>query len=66
MGHMVALMNNNISSVTYVKKWGMVPLSFRLLVRQVQARTEPHLGKLVIRFVPGRKNVTANQLSHHS
>ena len=64
MGHRVALMSDNTTVVAYVnKQGGTVSSSLYLLVRQVLTWAESHSVVLVGRYVPGRRNVLADQLS---
>ena len=64
MGHRVALMSDNTTVVSYInKQGGTVSSSLCLLVRQVLTWAEFNSVSLVGRFVPGRRNVLADQLS---
>ena len=64
MGHRVALMSDNTTVVAYInKQGGTVSSSLYLLVRQVLTWTEVNSVSLIGRFVPGRKNILADQLS---
>ena len=64
MGHRVALMSDNTTVVAYInKQGGTVSSSLYLLVRQVLTWAEFNSVSLVGRFVPGRRNVLADQLS---
>ena len=64
MGHRVVLMSDNTTVVSYInKQGGTVSSSLYLLVRQVLTWAEFNSVSIVGRFVPGRRNVLADQLS---
>ena len=64
MGHRVVLMSDNTTVVSYInKQGGTVSSSLYLLVRQVLTWAESNSVSLVGRFVPGRRNILADQLS---
>ena len=64
MGHRVALMSDNTTVVAYInKQGGTVSSSLWLLTKQVLTWAELNSVSLVGRFVPGRRNVLADQLS---
>ena len=64
MGHRVALMSDNTTVVAYInKQGGTVSSSLYLLTKQILTWAELHSVSLVGRFVPGHRNVLADQLS---
>ena len=64
VGHSVGLMSDNTTVVAYVnKQGGTVSSSLYLLTRQVLLWAENHSVTLVARYIPGSKNVVADQLS---
>ena len=64
MGHGVALMSDNTTVVAYInKQGGTVSSPLYLLVRQVLTWAEMNSVSIVGRFVPGRRNILADQLS---
>ena len=64
MGHRVALMSDNTTVVAYInKQGGTVSSSLWLLTKQVLTWAELNSVSLVGRFVPGHRNVLADQLS---
>ena len=64
MGHTMGLMSNNTTIVAYVnKQGGTISSSLYLLTRQVLMWAENHSVTLVARYIPGSRNVVADQLS---
>ena len=64
IGHSVGLMSDTTTVVAYVnKQGGTVSSSLYLLARQVLMWTEAHSVTLVARYIPGSRNVVADQLS---
>ena len=64
MNHSVGLMSDNTTVVAYVnKQGGTVSSSLFLLTRQVLLWTESHSVTLSARYIPGERNVVADQLS---
>lgn len=64
LGHTVGLMSDNTTVVAYVnKQGGTVSSSLFLLTREVLMWAETHSVSLVARYIPGSRNVVADQLS---
>ena len=64
MNHSVGLMSDNTTVVAYVnKQGGTVSSSLFLLTRQVLLWAESHSVSLSARYIPGERNVVADQLS---
>ena len=63
-GQCVVLMSNNVSVVAYLRhQGGTVSRRLCLMASIVTQWTERHLVQLEARYIPGKKNVLANQLS---
>ena len=64
MGHHVALMSDNTTVLSYInKQGGLVSTPLYLLTRQILTWAESNSVSLIGRFVPGRRNILADQLS---
>ena len=64
MHHSVGLMSDNTTVVAYVnKQGGTISSSLYLLTRQVLMWAESQKVTIIARYIPGSKNVVADQLS---
>ena len=64
-GEILILMSDNAMVVAYLKKQGgTASLDLCRLAQEITARSELHMVNMMARYIPGKKNTLAAQLSH--
>ena len=65
MGESLGMMNDSTMVVAYLKKQGiMASLDMCRLVLEVRKWLELLVVTIIVRYIPGKKNVLAYQLNH--
>ena len=65
MRETLVLMGDSATLVTFLKKQGgLVSLDMCRLAQEIIAWLELHIVSITVKYIPGKKNVLADQISH--